>query len=428
MSHIYKIPELGDVGITGAVASLSVNIGDTVCCGDTLLEVETDKVVLEVPAEVDGIVEQFLVDVGQLVQLGDEFIRIKRSLDEPVKDKPIKRVIEATPEPIPERVTVNVPTDAVSNTKVESQTPNSQKNISAGPASRRLARELGVDLRLVKGTGFRGRIDKIAVKAFARQQLSQKNTVINSVERAKLPDLSGYGSVKRQAMTGIQKVSGRNMSQSVERIPHAWLQRTVDITALEQSRQKYKEYWKAEGLGLSLTTLLCKVIAQAAVQHPEFNSCLDEQTEEIVFRQQINVGIAVDTPRGLLVPVIHNAESISVKEIARKLTELSAKARKGKLQPVDIKGGSITISNLGSLGVSGVLPLINWPEVAILGVGRAEWTATYRGGDITVPAEPRLMMPLNLAFDHRVINGADAARFLETINGLCEDPFLMMIS
>ncbi|OUR81577.1 hypothetical protein A9Q82_09380 [Cycloclasticus sp. 46_120_T64] len=441
MSQLFKIPELGDAGISGTVVSMSVNLGDSVACGETLLEVETDKVVLEIPAEVAGVVDSFLIEVGQAVQQGHEFVSMTPLVEQ---EKPtaeeLAPAIEETQTAVEESLVVKdepaamiepSPIPAVTNTVATTVQPGtglSNKAVSAGPASRRLARELGVDLSLVKGNGFRGRIDKAAVKEFARQALSQQASGAVVSQRLALLDMAAYGAIERKAMSGIQKATSRNMSHAVERVPHAWLQRKIDISALERSRQKYKKQLKEEGVELTLTTLLCKVIALASAQYPIFNTCLDEQAEEIIFRQQINVGVAVDTPRGLVVPVINDVARKSVKDIARNLSALSEKARDGKLKPAEMKGGSITLSNLGGLGASGVFPVINWPEVAILGVGAAEWQATYQTGDVTATPELRLMMPLCLAFDHRVINGADGARFMQAINELCEDPFLMMIS
>jgi len=431
MSQIFKIPELGDAGISGTVVSMSVDVGDSITCGETLLEVETDKVVLEVPAEVSGVVEAFLIIAGDSVQQGNEFVRITPLKEEQSNIKEPNTVVEMVT-----NVNVSKPEQEPAEEAVKSIHPKmsansalkiSNKLVSAGPASRRLARELGVDLSLVKGAGFRGRIDKTAVKEFARQALAQQAEGSLAPQQTPLPDMAAYGAITRQAMTGIQKATSRNMTQSAARIPHAWLQRKIDITALERSRKKYKGQLKDEGVELTLTTLLCKVIAQATAQYPIFNSCLDEQTDEIVFRDDINVGVAVDTPRGLVVPVINDVANISIKDIARRLTELSKKARDAKLKPSDMKGGSITLSNLGGLGAEGVFPVINWPEVAILGVGAAEWVPYYKNADTAVP-ELRLMMPLCLAFDHRVINGADSARFMQTISELCGDSFLMMVS
>jgi len=431
MSQIFEIPELGDAGISGTVVSMSVGVGDSVVCGETLLEVETDKVVLEVPAEVSGVVESFLIAAGDSVQQGHEFVRITPLKEEQSNKKEANAVVETVTnvnvskpdlEPVEKVLKASQP-----KVPANSAVKISNKLVSAGPASRRLARELGVDLSLVKGSGFRGRIDKAAVKEFARQALAQQAEGSLVPQQLPLPDMAAYGAITRQAMTGIQKATSRNMTQSAARIPHAWLQRKIDITALESSRKKYKSQLKGEGVELTLTTLLCKVIAQATAQYPIFNSCLDEQTDEIVFRDDINVGVAVDTPRGLVVPVINDVANTSVKDIARRLTILSKKARDAKLKPSDMKGGSITLSNLGGLGAEGVFPVINWPEVAILGVGAAEWVPYYKDADTEVP-ELRLMMPLCLAFDHRVINGADGARYLSMISELCDNPFLMMIA
>lgn len=323
-------------------------------------------------------------------------------------------------------------TDNLSQSQNTATAPHNKNRqcLPAGPATRRLARELGVDLANISGSGHRGRIDKAAVKAFAKQALQQQATQSsgNPIQLPPLPDLNAFGPNTRQPLTGIQKATSRNISHSATRIPHAYLQRRIDITQLEQGRQQHKAHLKSEGCSLTLTALLCKIIGLANAQHPIFNSCLDEHSDEIIYREQINVGIAVDTPRGLLVPVINDIASQSVKEIAGAITQLSEKARAGKLQPADMKGGSVTLSNLGGLGASAVFPIVNWPEVAILGVGAGEWTPTYVDGDISKAPEPRLIMPLTLAFDHRVINGADGARYLDTLAELCENPFLVMVN
>lgn len=436
MTSIFKIPELGDGDISGIVVALAVKIGDTVRCGDSLVEVETEKAILEIPAEIDGVVEGVMVNLEQEVKQGEDFISIKplakanakTAVETENAEKPTPQA--APPEPTAPQVD-EASTADISQQQSTAVIPQSKSSpcLPAGPATRRLARELGVDLSKISGSGHRGRIDKAAVKAFAKQALQQQpiQSSIAQIQLAPLPNLNAFGPNTRQPMTGIQKATSRNMSHAATRIPHAYLQRRIDITQLEQGRQQHKAQLKSEGCSLTLTALLCKIIGLANAQHPIFNSCLDECSEEIIYREQINVGIAVDTPRGLVVPVINDISSKSVKDIAGAITGLSEKARAGKLQPADMKGGSVTLSNLGGLGASAVFPIVNWPEVAILGVGAGEWTPTYVDGDIGKAPEPRLMMPLTLAFDHRVINGADGARYLDTLAELCENPFLVMV-
>lgn len=436
MTSIFKIPELGDGDISGIVVALTVKAGDTVHCGDSLVEVETEKAILEIPAEIDGVVEGFMVSLEQEVKQGNDFISIKQLAKADAKaaietkntDKPAPQVAS------PEQTAPQVKEASTPELKQQQSTaviPQNKRTqcLPAGPATRRLARELGVDLSEISSSGHRGRLDKAAVKAFAKQALQQQPSQSsgNPIQLPPLPDLNAFGPNTRQPMTGIQKATSRNINHSVTRIPHAYLQRRIDITQLEQGRQQHKAQLKSEGCSLTLTALLCKIIGLANAQHPMFNSCLDEQSEEIIYREQINIGIAVDTPRGLLVPVINDIASHSVKDIAGAITQLSEKARAGKLQPADMKGGSVTLSNLGGLGASAVFPIVNWPEVAILGVGAGEWTPTYIDGDISKAPEPRLIMPLTLAFDHRVINGADGARYLDTLAELCENPFLVMV-
>jgi len=461
MTSTFKIPELGDGDISGIVVALAVKVGDTVHCGDSLVEVETEKAVLEIPAEIDGVVEGFMVSLEQEVKQGEDFISIKplaKTDTKAVRDTgkgtegeaeletnvatAVETEIEIegeakrteTPEPQttpPASQASESSTDNLSQSQNTATAPHNKNRqcLPAGPATRRLARELGVDLANISGSGHRGRIDKAAVKAFAKQALQQQATQSsgNPIQLPPLPDLNAFGPNTRQPMSGIQKATSRNISHSATRIPHAYLQRRIDITQLEQGRQQHKAHLKSEGCSLTLTALLCKIIGLANAQHPIFNSCLDEHSDEIIYREQINVGIAVDTPRGLLVPVINDIASQSVKDIAGAITQLSEKARAGKLQPADMKGGSVTLSNLGGLGASAVFPIVNWPEVAILGVGAGEWTPTYVDGDISKAPEPRLIMPLTLAFDHRVINGADGARYLDTLAELCENPFLVMV-
>ncbi len=433
MTSIFKIPELGDGDITGIVVALAVNIGDTVRCGDSLVEVETEKAILEIPAEIDGVVEGFLVRLEQEVKQGEGFISIvplnKGDAKAAVKTERTEGPAQQVAPPAPQIDEDSTPDKSPrQNTTVLPQS-NNRQCLPAGPATRRLARELGVDLADISGSGHRGRLDKAAVKAFAKQALKQQQTQssLTQIQATPLPNLDAFGPNTRQPMTGIQKATARNMSHAAARIPHAYLQRRIDITQLEQGRQQHKAQLKSEGCTLTLTALLCKIIGLANARHPIFNSCLDEQSEEIIYREQINVGIAVDTPRGLLVPVINDVSRQSVKDIAGAITRLSEKARAGKLQPADMKGGSVTLSNLGGLGASAVFPIVNWPEVAILGVGAGEWTPSYVDGDISAPPQPRLIMPLTLAFDHRVINGADGARYLDTIAELCEKPFLLMV-
>ena len=436
MTSIFKIPELGDGDISGIVVALTVKAGDTVHCGDSLVEVETEKAILEIPAEIDGVVEGFMVSLEQEVKQGEDFISIK-----PLAKADAKAAIEtedadktALQVASQEQTAPQVNEASTPNISQQQSTATTQQNkrnqcLPAGPATRRLARELGVDLADISTSGHRGRLDKAAVKAFAKQALKQQQaqSSIAQTQATPLPNLDAFGPNTRQPMTGIQKATSHNISHSATRIPHAYLQRRIDITQLEQGRQQHKAQLKREGCSLTLTALLCKIIGLANIQHPMFNSCLDEQSEEIIYREQINIGIAVDTPRGLLVPVINDVSSQSVKDIAGAITRLSEKARAGKLQPADMKGGSVTLSNLGGLGASAVFPIVNWPEVAILGVGAGEWTPTYVDGDIGKAPEPRLMMPLTLAFDHRVINGADGARYLDTLAELCENPFLVIV-
>lgn len=433
MSTTLMIPDLGDANIEGDIVAVLAEIGEQVSEGQILLELETEKVVMEIPAEADGSIESFLVKVGDRVKQGTPYIEMTLTTPEVTELKvaaPPAQTQAAETALVIEPVVTPSATAVAAAAKVSDAAvtaPDNAAAVSAGPAARRLARELGIDISQVAGSGPRSRVAKCDIKNHTRERLQSKSSG-HAGPRLPLPDESVLGPTRSEPLSAIQKATARNMSHAVERVPHAWLQQKVDITALEQGRKRHKAKVAEQGGALTLTAILCKVIAMAAEQMPAFNAVLDDDNDVLLYRERVNVGVAVDTPRGLVVPVIPAADQQSIVAISCSLAALSLRAREGKLKPADMKGGSITLSNLGGLGSSGVFPVINWPELAIVGAGSGEWEARYVDGDTSRPPEPRLMMPLTLAFDHRVINGADGARFLNIIKQYCEDPFLMSIS
>ena len=309
---------------------------------------------------------------------------------------------------------------------------NSQ-SVSAGPSARRLARQLGIELSQLKGSGVRGRISRNDVKAYTKEKMQTSDASINSnnasMVQKPLPDFSTFGEIRREAATRIQQVTAENMSHSCQRIPHAWIQQEIDITDLENARKRHKDQVKSQGGSLTITAILTKLLAQVINEFPVFSAAYDENNKEFVFRDYRHIGVAVDTPRGLVVPVIKDVNTKSIVELAQDLTQISIKARDGKLKPADMQGSVMTISNLGGLGVTGIMPVINWPEAAILGVTAAQWLPRLAQDKGVAPEQgsfvPRLMMNVSLGFDHRIINGADAARFLARLKSYCEDPALL---
>jgi pyruvate dehydrogenase E2 component (dihydrolipoamide acetyltransferase) len=310
----------------------------------------------------------------------------------------------------------------------------------ASPGVRRLAREIGVDVHEVAGTGPGGRITQEDVKEHARRILASVGSTIAAaaVSPARtarpLPDFQKWGTVDRQPWSNIRRATSEHLSHAWTTIPHVTQFDKADFTAMEELRKKYKDQVAAAGGSLTVTAILVKVLAAAVQKFPQFNASVDTERGEIVYKKYVNVGVAVDTDRGLLVPVIRGADTKNITRLAVELNDFAARARDRKLTPDDMSGGGITISNLGGIGGTHFTPIVNWPEVAILGVSRGViepvWRPAPGGREAGAPAgsfEPRLMLPLSLSYDHRVIDGADAMRFLRWVVEAIEHPFLLSL-
>jgi pyruvate dehydrogenase E2 component (dihydrolipoamide acetyltransferase) len=298
----------------------------------------------------------------------------------------------------------------------------------ASPAVRRLAREIGVDINDVEGTGPNGRITQEDVKEHARRILSSVGSAgaapgIAARAVRPLPDFSKFGEVERQAWTNIRRVTAEHLSYAWNTIPHVTQFDKADITELEVMRKRHKEQVAKAGGNLTVTAMLVRILATAVRRFPQFNASIDTERGEIVYKKYVNVGVAVDTDRGLLVPVIRNADQKNITQIAIELNQLAERARDRKLTPDDMSGGSITISNLGGIGGTYFTPIINWPEVAILGVSRGAIEPVWKDGSF----QPVQRLPLSLSYDHRVIDGADAMRFLRWVVEMIEQPFLLSL-
>ena len=297
--------------------------------------------------------------------------------------------------------------------------------VPANPAARRLARELGLNIAQIPGSAKGGRITALDVKDYAKMlNLARASGKSGSpAQREPLPDIAEFGPVVRKSLDNVALATSRNMSNAWSRIPHAWLQETVDVTETASWRVTQKEQVLERGGALSMTVIIAKALATTLEKFPLFNSSYDDGIDEIVYRQYFDVGIAVDTEQGLVVPVLRRVNEKSLLDLARDLTELSELARSRNIPADALRGGSITLSNLGSIGVSAMLPIINWPQVAVVGVTASRKTPTCQGTQIV----PRELMNITLGFDHRVINGADAARFLLHLKHLLEDLRRMLL-
>ena len=412
-----KLPSLGEGIEKGTVIAVHIKDGDTITLEQTLMEVETDKVVVEVPADEAGIVEKILVQIGDEIGEGAPIISLKTEsssvTEENIEQVKKPEVAAESPPPTPEgsKSMISMPTSL--------QKTERKGKFRSSPLARKIAREIGIDITTMTLPEGSSRISVQDVKGYSKA-LHQNRGVVVAPSKIELPDFSKWGSIRRESMAGITQATSKNMSTTWSEIPHAWLQEKVDITNLEAKRQIHKHKVKEKGGALTITSILVKVIAKALEEFPIFNASLDTNTNEIIFKDYINVGVAVDSDRGLMVPVLRNANAKGVLGISQDLVQLSEKVKTKKISPDELQGGTFTISNLGGIGTSAIFPLVNHPQAAILGVAASAKEAVWMNNTF----EPRLIMPLTIGFDHRIINGADAARFLKYTKELLEDWFL----
>ena len=427
MSRSFKLPDLGEGIHEGEVLSVPVSVGQEVKEGDIILEVETDKAAVEIPSPYTGSVHEIFVKPGDVVNVGDVMMTFSGG-EEAKEGEEKKKSIE----PIP-------PTEAITATP---QPPAETKTgpVPASPATRRLARELEVDLYLVTPTGPAGLVTAEDVRAFsAPGAAGTKDTSVAPglpvearpavAAETELPDFAKWGSVERVPFRSIRRATAKQMSRAWSQIPHVNSQDVVDVTKLEAFRQKHKA--EIEGIGgkLTLTVFALKAIATALKTYPNFNATLDTNNSEIIIKHYYNIGVAVNTDSGLIVPVIRDVDRKSIKELAVELNDLVQRTRARKTTVEEMQGGTFTITNAGAMGGGFFAPIINYPEVAILGVGQARMQPVVRekekGNFVIVP---RLMMPVALCIDHRVLDGADAIRFLRVLIDTLEDPDELLIS
>ncbi len=428
MAKEFKLPDLGEGIHEGEVLAVRVSVGQAVKEGDIILEVETDKAAVEIPSPYTGTVLEILVTPGDTVKVGQVLMTFSAPGEKPA----------AAPEPsaaVPKAATVPEPAAAASQAPGPRQGP-----VPASPATRRLARELGVDLARVSPSGAAGLVTADDVRAFAARGKAMEAPAVARAQPAaespaptpdrtpELPDFSKWGPVERVPFRSIRRATAKQMSLSWSQIPHVNSQDYVDVTRLELFRRKHKKDVEALGGRLTFTVFALKAVATALKAHPRINASLDTAAGEIVLKKHYHIGVAVNTEEGLVVPVVRDVDNKSIKELAVELHALVQRAHSRKISLEEFQGGTFTITNAGALGGWTFAPIINHPQVAILGLGQGRLKPAVVRGEKGLTIAPRLIMPAVLCIDHRVLDGADAVNFLKIFKQIMEDPDELLMS
>ena len=420
MTTEFRLPELGENIQSGKVISVLVSVGETIALDQPVMEVETEKALIEVPSSVEGRITEIRIEPGDDAEVGAAIFVIEESgasaESAPASGDAGEASAKAPDPPAP---------TAAPPTRAPEPAPGAGTPAPAAPAARRIAREAGVDIREVPGSGAGGRISTEDARAFAAARGGGAAPGVGAPgwmsAPVQLPDLARWGAVEREPMSGIRRAISANLARAWTLIPHVTQCEKADVSELEDLRKKFARKAEDAGGKLTITAVLIKILASALAAFPRFNASVDAAAGEIVFKRYAHVGVAVDTENGLLVPVIRDADKKSVFELAAELGEAAERARSRKLAPDDMEGGSITITNLGGFGGTYFTPIVKWPEVAILGVSRARMEPLWTGESF----EPRLMLPLMVSYDHRVIDGAEGVKFLRWVADALEKPALL---
>lgn len=422
-----KLPDIGDFDAV-EVIEIAVSIGDKVEAEDTLLTLESDKATMDIPSPQAGEIKQIKVNIGDKIAEGTPIVSLlateatnTEQKEEPAKaeTKPIEEKESSPVETKPEEALAPRPAPKTPETSQLVGQSHSAK-AHASPSIRRFARELGVDLGLVYGTGTKGRILKEDVKAFTKsimsgEKLANKGAFITP----EIPpvDFSKFGEIEQKPLRRIRRLGGQSLHRSWITVPHVTQFDEADITELEAFRKSKLESAKAEGVRLTLVTFLIKAAVVALQKFPELNSSIDPSGDNLIIKKYFHIGVAVNTDNGLVVPVVRDVDKKGLFDIAREITDLSNKAREGKILPKELQGGCFTISSLGGIGGLHFTPIVNTPEVAILGVSRAAMKPVYENGEFV----PRLIMPFALSYDHRVVDGVAGAQFTQFLSTILTD-------
>lgn len=420
MSIEIKVPDIGADEVE--VTEVMVKVGDTIAEEQSLITVEGDKASMEVPAPFAGVVKEIKIAVGDKVKTGSLIMTFEVAGAAPAAQAPAAPAASTSAAPAP-----SAPAKApASAPAAKEEFVENEAYVHATPVIRRLAREFGVNLAKVKGTGRKGRILREDVQSYVKELIKRAESAPANAGGGlpgMLPwpkvDFSKFGEIEEVELGRIQKISGANLSRNWVVIPHVNLFDEADITEVEEFRKQQNKEAEKKKLDVKITPLVfvMKAAAKALADMPRFNSSISEDGQKLILKKYINIGIAVDTPNGLVVPVFKDVNKKGILELSYELAEVSKKARAGKLTASDMQGGCFTISSLGGIGTTGFAPIVNAPEVAIMGLSRSSMKPVWNGKEFV----PRLMLPMSLSFDHRVIDGADGARFITLINQYMSD-------
>jgi pyruvate dehydrogenase E2 component (dihydrolipoamide acetyltransferase) len=448
----FRLQELGENISEGDLVRLMIAPGAKVSEGQPVMELETDKAVVEVPSTVSGVVNEIKVKEGDRIKVGQVVFTLQGGAPAQAEaSRPQSKPVEHVTGQHGARLAFQAAIRAEGKTEEQALPPDQpraqpaafsmpvqlgkvagtehREPVPAAPSTRRLAREIGVDIYEVKGTGPGGRISEDDVKAYAKALVTNVAAAAQAPPRAghfiepKLPDFAKWGKIEHVPMRGVRRKTAEHLAESWNTIPHVTQHDRADITELEQLRARFAPKAEQAGGKMTVTAIALKVCAAALKVFPQFNASIDMAKEEIIYKQYISIGVAADTDRGLLVPVIRDVDKKNIVELAVELSQLSQKAREKKITLADLEGGTFTITNLGGIGGTAFTPIVNHPEVAILGLSRSRMEPEWIGGKF----EPRLILPLSLSYDHRLIDGADAARFLRWVAEAFEQPFLLSV-
>jgi pyruvate dehydrogenase E2 component (dihydrolipoamide acetyltransferase) len=422
----FKLPELGENIESADVLTVLVKIGEMITKDQGVIEIETDKATIEVPSTVEGKVVEINIKPGDKAKVGSVILKVESLISNVKKESVLSKLPDETPLPFKPVGGSSAGEKKMEPGEIDDQPPILKHSAPAAPSVRRIARELGVDISKVPGSGPVGRISMDDVKTYVKKLNENREAFPPGglgISREPLPDFTRFGSIERKPMSKIRTITAEHLSYAWNSIPHVSQFDKADITDFEKFRKSYGAKIEKAGGKLTVTSILLKVIAFGLKKFPQFNSSIDIAKKEIIYKNYFNIGVAVDTDHGLIVPVIKNVDMKNLTEISVELNSLAEKARTRKISLDEMQGGCFTITNLGGIGGTYFTPIVNAPEVAILGVSRGTYEPFYSDGIF----KPRNMLPLSLSYDHRIIDGADGARFLKWVCETLQDPFKLFV-
>ncbi len=416
-----RLPEISENVESGEVIDVLVKVGDLIKEEQSIVEIETEKATFEVPSPASGKVIEINVKEGQKVKVGEVILKVETEAKVTEKIEPVPTVKQPEQKPVQKVQVKEVAKEKKQVEKIEEKVRPAVVAVSASPSVRQLARELGIDINKVTGSGPEGQITLDDVKEHAKRIISSGPMLSASTQSRPLPDFTKWGDIEKQPMTTTRRKIAETLSYTWANVPQVTQYDQADITELEKFRAEYSKKIEQAGGRLTITSIAMKVVASALKILPKFNASVDTETQEIIYKKYYHLSIAVDTDRGLLVPVIRNVDKKNILQLSVELTELAQKTRDRKISPEEMLGGNFTISNLGGIGGTNFAPIIYWPQVAILGLARARQKPVY----INNILQPRLILPLSLSYDHRIIDGTEGLRFLRWIVEALERPFTL---